>query len=85
MILTAIGLNVNYSYTSEVYNDFENTALLKAGSSAIIGASIKYSSPQDKWSVTGGVTNLTDERRLISGFNAGALNSSAGIGLNPRL
>ena len=67
-----------------MYNDFENTELLKADSSAILGASIKYSSPEEKWSVTGGVTNLTDERRLISGFNAGALNFVVGSYNRPR-
>jgi len=77
-------MNVNYSYTSEVYNDFENTEELKADSSAIVGASIKYSSPEEKWSVTGGVTNLTDERRLISGFDAGALDFVIGSYNRPR-
>jgi iron complex outermembrane receptor protein len=80
----SIGFNVNYSYTSEVYNDFENTALLKADASAIVGASIIYTSPEEKWSITGGVTNLTDERRLISGFNAGALNFVVGSYNRPR-
>lgn len=80
----SFSLNVNYSYTSEVYNDFENTAELKADSSAILGASIKYSSPEEKWSVTGGVTNLTDERRLISGFDAGALDFVIGSYNRPR-
>jgi iron complex outermembrane receptor protein len=78
------GINVNYSYTSEVYNDFENTELLLQDDSAIVGASINYTSSSQQWNVTAGVTNLTDERRLVSGFNAGALDFIIGSFNRPR-
>lgn len=79
-----ISFNLNYSYTSEVYNDFENTPQLLEGSSAIVGISGKYTSMSEKWHVKAGVTNLTDERRLISGFNAGAVNFIVGSYNRPR-
>jgi iron complex outermembrane receptor protein len=76
--------NANYSYASEVYNDFENTELLRENDSAIAGASIIYTSPSEQWNVTAGVTNLTDERRLVSGFNNGALGLTLGSFNRPR-
>lgn len=78
------GFNFNYSFTSEVFNDFENTALLREGDTSILGANINYNSNSEQWYVTAGVTNLTDERRLISGFNAGALDFIIGSFNRPR-
>ncbi len=78
------GFNFNYSFTSEVFNDFENTALLREGDTSILGANINYTSSSQQWNITAGVTNLTDERRLISGFNAGALDFIIGSFNRPR-
>ena len=76
--------NLNYSYTSEVFNDTENTPLLRQGDTNIVGTSLKYTSDDERWDIKFGVNNLTDERRLISGFNAGSLNFVVGSFNRPR-
>ncbi|MAC47199.1 MAG: hypothetical protein CMI12_10130 [Oceanospirillum sp.] len=76
--------NFNYSYTSDVYNDTENTELLHQDATSIIGTSLKYTAELENWDVKFGVSNLTDERRLISGFNAGSLNFVIGSYNRPR-
>ena len=76
--------NLNYSHTGEVFNDTENTPLLRQGATNIVGTSLKYTSEDDRWDIKFGVNNLTDERRLISGFNAGSLNFVIGSFNRPR-
>ncbi|MBL4672243.1 MAG: TonB-dependent receptor [Arenicella sp.] len=77
-------LNVNYSFTDEVFNDTENTPLLHQDSTNIWNASMGWTSESDKWDIRLGVNNLSDERRLVSGFNSGALNFVVGSFNRPR-
>ncbi len=77
-------INVNYSYTDDVFNDTENTPLLFQDASNIWNASLAWSSENEKWDMRLGVNNLTDERRLVSGFNSGALNFVVGSFNRPR-
>lgn len=73
MMTDSLYFNANYSYTSEVYNDAINTPLLKEDSIGLLGTSLVYNSTDDHWRTTLGVTNLTDERYIVSGFESGDL------------
>lgn len=68
----ALTANLNVSYTSRVENDVFNTPQLSQDDYTLVGASLKYE-PSDNWSVILGGINLTDERYIISGFEAGSL------------
>jgi len=57
---------------------------LREGDTSIWNASVGWTSPNEKWDLRLGVNNLTDERRLISGFNAGTLNFVVGSFNRPR-
>lgn len=57
---------LQYTYTSSLYNDTENTPLLKRPSSEMLNGSISYAA-NSGWTLTAGGTNLTDERVLIGG------------------
>jgi len=63
----ALAFNVDFSYRSEVYNDTENTELLRRPSTENLNASIVYTEPDGKWDLGFGGTNLTDDRYLITG------------------
>jgi iron complex outermembrane receptor protein len=39
----------------------------------MVNASITYSSPDDKWALSFGGTNLSDERYIVSGQNQGGV------------
>lgn len=58
---------VDYTYTSEQFNNTENTQQLLRDQVNMINASIIYENPTDRWTLTLGGTNLTDERYLTTG------------------
>ena len=58
---------VDYTYTDDMFNDSLNTANLHRDSTDNLNASIRYSSPEDKYEFAVGGTNLTDERYLVTG------------------
>jgi iron complex outermembrane recepter protein len=62
-----IEVNVDYSYRAAVFNDTENTPLLRRPSTDNVNASLLYLSAGGKWDVGIGGTNLTDDRYLITG------------------
>jgi iron complex outermembrane recepter protein len=66
-------LNADYTYTSKLFNDLGNEELLKRDATDVVNASITYAAPDDKWSVSIGGTNLTDERYIVSGQNQGGV------------
>ena len=66
---------LDYSFTSEQENDTINTPLLHRPDVRLIDASVTYSTPDDKWQIVGGGTNLTDKRYIVSGQD----NSGAGV------
>jgi iron complex outermembrane receptor protein len=65
---------VDYTYTDDMFNDSLNTANLHRDSTDNLNASIRYSSPSDKYEFAIGGTNLTDERYLVTG----SINEAAG-------
>ncbi len=79
----AIALNANISYVSEVTNDPFAVENLVQDGYALIGGSVKFA-PSDNWDVKFGVDNLTDERFIVSGFEAGALPFTVGSFNRPR-
>ncbi len=61
-------LNADYTHTSSLFNDTENTLLLKRPATNMMGASITYREPDGKWSLSAGGTNLLDDRFLVTGL-----------------
>jgi len=57
---------LDYTYTSSLYNDTENTPLLRRPSTGMLDGSISYMADAG-WTVTAGGTNLRDDRFLIAG------------------
>ncbi len=71
--LGQLQFNVDWTRTSPLYNDIGNTAELKRPTTNIVNASITYREPKDKWEVSFGGTNLTNERYVVSGQNQGGV------------
>jgi iron complex outermembrane receptor protein len=65
--------NLDYTHTSTVYNDLGNTALLKRPVIDEFNLSGTYKSPDGRWELTTGVTNLTDKRYVVTGQNQGGV------------
>jgi iron complex outermembrane receptor protein len=65
----SILLNADYTHTSSLYNDTENTPLLERPTTDMLNASATYVSPDDHWEFVVGGTNLTNDRYLITGQN----------------
>jgi iron complex outermembrane receptor protein len=57
---------VQYTYTSSLYNDTENTPLLRRPSTEMLDGSVSYAATSG-WTLTAGGTNLTNDRFLIAG------------------
>jgi iron complex outermembrane receptor protein len=66
-------VNLNGSYTDDVYNDVFNTEALAQDSYVLTNASIRFDSADEQWNAIAGVTNLSDERYIVSGFEARSL------------
>jgi len=79
-----IMLSADYTHTSTLFNDTENTPLLKRSATDIVNASITYRAPGDKWELVLGGTNLTDDRYLTTGQNQVAGGSTYGTYSRPR-
>jgi iron complex outermembrane receptor protein len=60
-------LGADYAFRSEVFNDSENTLLLKRPDSENLNASITFTGASDNWDFSVGGTNLTDDRYLNTG------------------
>jgi len=70
----AIRLAADYTHTAEMFNDSLNTANLKRPAVDNWNAVIRYVSPEGKYEVSLGGTNLSDERYLVTG----SINEAAG-------
>ena len=68
----------DYTRTAEMANDAPNTPLLRRPASDNLSASIHYLSPENKYEVTLGGTNLTDDRYLTVGSVNGAEGETVG-------
>jgi iron complex outermembrane receptor protein len=58
---------VDASYRSKTYFDAPNTEQIAQAGYEVYNASLRYLTPTEKFSVTGGVTNFTDEAYRVSG------------------
>lgn len=58
---------VDFTHTSEQFNNTENTPTLLRSQVNLVNASLIYENASDRWSVTLGGTNLNDERYLTTG------------------
>lgn len=65
--------NISFSYVDGLHNDVFNTPVLFQEAYTLLRASLRYEPPGGNWSAIFGVNNLTDERYIVSGFEAGAL------------
>jgi len=63
----SVTLVADYTYTSPLWNDTERTLLLRREETNIVNASVTWRSATERWSLTAGVTNLLDERYLVTG------------------
>jgi iron complex outermembrane receptor protein len=76
--------NMDYTHITKVYNDLGNTELLARPTSDMVNASVTYRLPGDKYSLTVGATNLTDERNIINGQFQGGVANIYGTYNDPR-
>ena len=60
-------LGVDYTFTSTMFNDVQNTALLSRPNVNIIDSSASYVSPSGKVTFTVGGTNITNKRYITTG------------------
>jgi iron complex outermembrane receptor protein len=59
--------NVDWTHTTSLWNDTENTLVLKRPNVDLVNASITYRAPSGQWDIVAGGTNLADERYLTNG------------------
>ena len=65
--------NVDWTYTSTLYNDIGNTSELKRPHTNIVNASLTYRPGDAHWEMSVGGTNLTNQRYVVSGQNQGGV------------
>lgn len=64
---------VDYSYTSEIYNDSPNHPLLRQGSNSLVNLSATWRDSEDLWSATLAGKNVTDETYLVTGTSGSGI------------
>jgi iron complex outermembrane receptor protein len=60
-------LGLDFTHTSMIANDAINTSLLMRPDTNILGVSLTYASPDERYELTVGGTNITDDRFLTTG------------------
>jgi iron complex outermembrane receptor protein len=60
-------LGIDYTHTSEIFNDVQNTALLSRPKEDMFNASASLVGPRGRATLTLGGTNLTDRRFVTTG------------------
>jgi iron complex outermembrane recepter protein len=60
-------LSADYTHTSALFNDTENSPLIARPMTDMLNSSITYRAPGKNWELAFGVTNLTNERYLTTG------------------
>ncbi len=63
----AFSASVDWSYTSELFNDVLNSVELRRPALGLLGAAVAYSTRDDGWVVTLRGVNLTDKEYIIAG------------------
>ncbi|MDF0491414.1 TonB-dependent receptor [Sphingomonas sp. H39-1-10] len=59
--------NVDYTYTSALFNNTENTPELRRDPVHLVNPSIIYRAPGNRWSLTAGGNNVANQRYLTTG------------------
>ena len=68
---------VDWNFQTESFNDEANTPILATEEHSMVNASLRYVFPNENLELMAGVTNLTDERVIVSGYtNALAIYSA---------
>jgi len=62
-----VRIGVDYTRTADMFNDAPNTALLHRPATDNLAAAIHYLSPEGRYELTAGGTNLTDDRYITVG------------------
>ena len=62
-----LSLLADYTYTSSMRNNVEGTFALDRPATNLVNASIMYASPSERYTMTVGGTNLTNDRYVTSG------------------
>lgn len=78
-----LSLLADYTYTSEMRNNVEGTYVLNRPSTNVFNASLIFAAPEDRFTVTVGGTNLTNERYITSGSSIPASGVVAGTYSRP--
>lgn len=78
-----VSLVGDYTYTSSQRNNVEGTLLLNRPATSVVNASVIFTAPEDRYSITVGGTNLTNERYVTSGSSIPASGVIAGIYSRP--
>jgi iron complex outermembrane receptor protein len=63
----SLRLGLDYTHTSQIFNDAINTTLLERPVSNVLNASMTYASPGDRYELAVGGTNITNDRFLTTG------------------
>jgi iron complex outermembrane receptor protein len=63
----SLRFGIDFTHTSDIANDAINTSLLMRPVSNVMNASLTYASPEDRYELTVGGTNITDDRFLTTG------------------
>lgn len=61
--------HLDYVWKDDTFNDAVNTPELMQKAFGLLDASVTWHSAEDKWSLSVGGQNLTDEEYILSGFN----------------
>ena len=80
----ALVLRGDYTHKSTVYNNSENTALLTQPAVGLVNASLTLEAPDERWTITLGGRNLTNETYLITGFFQPGVGYTEGVFSRPR-
>lgn len=75
--------NLDWTHSSEVFNDLGNHALLRRPPTDTVNASITFRA-REHWEVVVGATNLTDERYIVTGQVQPAVSATYGTYSDPR-
>jgi iron complex outermembrane receptor protein len=67
--------NADYTYTSSLFNDTENSSYLRRDPVNMVNGSVSYRAADDRWRLTVGGTNLFNERYIVTG----GVNRAAGL------
>jgi iron complex outermembrane receptor protein len=77
-------IRADYSYTDDQFKEFTNEISLRQGSYHLLDASLNYRTPNTRWLVSLGVTNLTDEIYIVSGVNNDGIGYAQAVVSRPR-